>query len=43
LKFLESHNRALEVLIEKRDGSRYSGYDQYFNRVEIESDIDILK
>ncbi|NPA61330.1 MAG: tRNA (N(6)-L-threonylcarbamoyladenosine(37)-C(2))-methylthiotransferase MtaB [Epsilonproteobacteria bacterium] len=42
IKFLESHNRALEVLIEKRDGSRYSGYDQYFNRVEIESDIDIL-
>jgi len=32
---------ALEVLIESADGKHYSGYDQFFNTIMIESDEDI--
>ena len=42
IEFLKKHNRDLKVLVEKRLGDIYSGYDQYFNRVEIKSPINIL-
>jgi len=42
IEFLKSHNSNLNVLVEKRSGDIYSGYDQYFNRVEIESSINLL-
>jgi len=41
-KFLKRHNKNLYVLVEKKSNGIYSGYDQYFNRVEIKSDINIL-
>ncbi|OHD84810.1 MAG: hypothetical protein A3J39_05890 [Sulfuricurvum sp. RIFCSPHIGHO2_12_FULL_44_8] len=31
----------LEVLVESADGKHYSGYDQFFNKVVIESNEDI--
>ncbi|SHO80535.1 tRNA-t(6)A37 methylthiotransferase [hydrothermal vent metagenome] len=42
LEFRKSHNRNLEVLIENSKGEYYSGLDQYFNRVKIISDEDIV-
>ncbi len=41
LEFRKRHNSNLDVLIESRKGNLYYGYDQYFNRVEVESEIDI--
>lgn len=37
----EMKNIALEVLVESEDGKHYSGYDQFYNKVMIESDEDI--
>ena len=42
LEFRKSHNRNLEVLIENSKDGLYSGLDQYFNRVKITSDEDIV-
>ena len=42
LEFRKSHNKNLEVLIENSKGEFYSGLDQYFNRVKIISDEDIV-
>jgi len=41
LKFREKHSSNLEVLIEKERDGLYYGYDQYFNRIEIESGEDL--
>ncbi len=48
-RLIEENNRSfrtrmtspLEVLIESGNGGRYSGYDQYFNKVVVESDEDL--
>ena len=42
LEFRKSHNQNLEVLIENSKNGLYSGLDQYFNRVKITSDEDIV-
>ncbi len=42
IKFLRTHNKSLNVLIEKNSNNIYSGYDQYFNRVDIKSNLNIL-
>jgi len=42
IDFLKSHNKNLNVLVEKHINNSYFGYDQYFNRVEIKSPINIL-
>lgn len=39
--FRERTDKALEVLIESGSDGRYSGYDQYFNKVVIESNEDL--
>ena len=41
LEFRKKYNSNLEVLIESKRESLYYGYDQYFNRVEVKSNIDI--
>jgi MiaB-like tRNA modifying enzyme len=41
LIFRESHAQNLEVLLEKGHQGSYSGYDQYYNRVEVQSDEDL--
>ena len=41
LLFRKSHATNLEVLLEKGNHGCYSGYDQYFNRVEVQSDEDL--
>ncbi|MBN2869548.1 MAG: tRNA (N(6)-L-threonylcarbamoyladenosine(37)-C(2))-methylthiotransferase MtaB [Campylobacterales bacterium] len=48
-RLIEENNRTfrkrvtspLEVLIESGNGRKYSGYDQYFNKVVVESDEDL--
>jgi len=40
--FRKIHNTKLEVLIEQKKGDIFVGLDQYFNRIEIKSDTDIL-
>ncbi len=39
---MRTHNKSLNVLVEKNSNNIYSGYDQYFNRVDIESNLNIL-
>jgi len=41
LLFRRKHNRNLEVLLEQGKAGIYSGFDQYFNRVEVESSEDL--
>ena len=41
--FRKDHNRDLLVLVEERDGEYQVGYDQYYNKVYIKSDLNILK
>ncbi|MBN2825570.1 MAG: MiaB/RimO family radical SAM methylthiotransferase, partial [Campylobacterales bacterium] len=41
LAFRQTHNQNLEVLIESGKDGRFSGLDQYFNRVEISSEQDL--
>jgi len=41
LSFRKEHIMNLEVLIEKGDSGLYSGYDQYFNKIEVTSDEDL--
>jgi MiaB-like tRNA modifying enzyme len=39
--FRREHNKNLEVLLESGKEGRYSGFDQYFNKVEVESEEDL--
>ena len=39
--FRQSHHQGLNVLLEIGRGGRYHGYDQYYNKVEVESDEDL--
>ncbi|KYJ87249.1 tRNA (N(6)-L-threonylcarbamoyladenosine(37)-C(2))-methylthiotransferase MtaB [Sulfurovum riftiae] len=39
--FRREHNSNLEVLLESGKEGIYSGFDQYFNRVEVQSDEDL--
>jgi MiaB-like tRNA modifying enzyme len=39
--FRREHNKDLEVLLESGKEGRYSGFDQYFNKVEVESEEDL--
>ncbi len=39
--FRKNHNENLTVLIESHKDNIYHGYDQYFNKIEVTSDIDI--
>jgi MiaB/RimO family radical SAM methylthiotransferase len=42
LRFRRKNGRDLEVLVEsRREDGRWQGYDQYFNRVVIDSDADL--
>ncbi len=41
LAFRESHRDNLEVLLENGKGGVYHGFDQYFNRVEVKSEVDL--
>ncbi len=41
--FRRRHNRGLEVLIEERKGAFQVGYDQYYNRVFVDSPLDLEK
>ncbi len=43
LAFRRAHNRDLDVLVEERKGAYQVGYDQYYNRVFIESTLDLEK
>ncbi len=43
LAFRRKHARNLEVLVEERRGDYQVGYDQYYNRVMIESPLDLEK
>ena len=36
------HNQPLEVLIESKKGNIYTGYDQFFNTVEVQSEADLV-
>ncbi len=40
--FRKEHNTKLEVLVEQKKNDLFVGLDQYFNRIEIKSDKDIL-
>ncbi len=40
-RFRQTHCDKLDVLVEQGEEGRYSGYDQYFNKVTIESDLDL--
>ena len=42
-RFRESHNSHLQVLVEEHKGSLQVGYDQYYNRVYIDSPLDLEK
>ncbi len=42
-RFRKAHATDLVVLVEERRGRYQSGYDQYYNRVMIESDLSLLK
>jgi MiaB-like tRNA modifying enzyme len=39
---LHSNNTALEVLIESKKDNIYTGYDQFFNKVEVSSSVDLV-
>lgn len=40
-QFRKEHSNDLEVLIEKGREGIYHGYDQYFNKIEVDSDEDL--
>ncbi|WP_024955905.1 tRNA (N(6)-L-threonylcarbamoyladenosine(37)-C(2))-methylthiotransferase MtaB [Sulfurospirillum arcachonense] len=42
-EFRLKHKEPLEILIEEKKGELYSGFDQFYNRIYIESNRDILK
>jgi len=35
-------NKPLEILIESRKENIYTGYDQYFNSIDVHSDVDLV-
>jgi tRNA A37 methylthiotransferase MiaB len=39
--FRREHSKELEVLLESGKEGLYSGFDQYFNKVEVQSDDDL--
>ena len=41
LQFRKRHNRELEVLVENGKDGLYHGYDQYYNKIEIKSSMDL--
>lgn len=41
LNFRKEHNSKLEVLLEKGKDSIYYGYDQYYNKIEVQSKDDL--
>jgi tRNA A37 methylthiotransferase MiaB len=41
LEFRKEHAHNLEVLIEQEYNGAYSGYDQYFNKIEVSSNEDL--
>ncbi len=41
LEFRRRYDRGLEVLVESSKEGVYQGFDQYYNRVSIESDLDL--
>ena len=41
LQFRKRHNRELEVLVESGKDGLYHGYDQYYNKIEIKSSMDL--
>jgi tRNA A37 methylthiotransferase MiaB len=41
LEFRKEHTDNLEVLIEQEYQGAYSGYDQYFNKIEVTSSEDL--
>ncbi len=41
LHFRQTHNRGLQVLIETGSEGVYQGFDQYYNRILVESDEDL--
>ncbi len=43
LRFRQKHNRNLEILVEERKGEWQSGYDQYYNRIYLDSKLDLQK
>lgn len=40
-KFRQNNTQTLEVLIEQKKGDKYLGLDQFFNQIEVLSDVDI--
>ncbi len=42
LEFRRSNNKGLEVLLESGKGGIYQGYDQYFNRISVSSNEDLI-
>ena len=41
LTFRQAHNRALEVLLENGKEGTFYGYDQYYNKIEVQSSDDL--
>ncbi|MCK5110632.1 MAG: tRNA (N(6)-L-threonylcarbamoyladenosine(37)-C(2))-methylthiotransferase MtaB [Arcobacteraceae bacterium] len=41
-KIFRENKRTLEVLIESQKDDIYTGYDQFFNKIEVKSDIDLI-
>lgn len=42
-KFRQENNNNLNILVEKKDGEIYNGFDQYYNKIKITSKQDITK
>ncbi len=42
-RFRQKYNRNLEVLVEEQKGTLQSGYDQYYNRIYLDSKLDLQK
>jgi len=40
-QFRKRHNKGLEVLIEQGKDNTYVGYDQYYNKIEVNSEVDL--
>ncbi len=42
-EFRKKHQETLEILVEEKKGDFYVGFDQFYNKIHIETDKDILK
>jgi len=40
--FRKNNDKPLEVLIESKKSGKYVGLDQFFNQIEVESDVDLI-